>query len=137
VTELRTGPTSLDGVTVSTGDDRLGTLNFATVAAAAPEWRANLSANYRLEKHNVRVGVSYVSAVRDERPGIQYGEFGEDWLTTDVNYLFDLTDTLRLTASIQNLFDKDPPPAQEELGYDPRLGNPLGRTFEIGVKKTF
>jgi outer membrane receptor protein involved in Fe transport len=58
-------------------------------------------------------------------------------LTTDVNYLFDLTDTLRLTASIQNLFDKDPPPAQEELGYDPRLGNPLGRTFEIGVKKTF
>jgi hypothetical protein len=46
VTELLTGPTTLDGVTISTGDNRLGFLNFATIALAAPEWRANFSANY-------------------------------------------------------------------------------------------
>ena len=27
--------------------------------------------------------------------------------------------------------------AQEELGYDPFMGNPLGRTIEVGIKKSF
>ncbi len=137
VTELRTGPTSLDGVQVSAGDDRLGTLNFATFALAAPEWRANLAANYRFDRHNFRLGVNYVSAVTDERPGIQYGEDGEDWITADFTYRFQLADDLALTATVANIFDRDPPKAQEELGYDPFMGNPLGRTFELGVKKAF
>jgi outer membrane receptor protein involved in Fe transport len=137
VTELRTGPTSLDGVTVSTGDDRLGTLNFATFALAAPEWRANFSANYRMDRHNFRFGVNYVSAVTDERAGRQYGEDGEDWITADLTYRFEVTEDLALTATAANIFDRMPPPAQEELGYDPWMGNPLGRTIEIGVKKSF
>jgi outer membrane receptor protein involved in Fe transport len=137
VLELTTGPTSLDGVVVSTGDERLGTLNFATVAAASPEWRANFSANYRMDNQNFRLGVNYVSAVTDERAGIQYGENGEEWLTTDFTYRVQVVDDLALTATVANIFDRMPPKAQEELGYDPRLGNPLGRTFEIGVKKTF
>ena len=58
-------------------------------------------------------------------------------MSFDFTYLFDLTDTLRLTASIVNITDEDPPPAREELGYDPRIGSPLGRTFEVGIKKTF
>lgn len=137
VTELITGPTSLDGVVVSTGDDRLGNLNFATVASAAPEWRANFSANYALGRQNFRFGVNYVSAVTDERPGKQYGENGEEWIVADFTYRIELNDNTALTASVANIFDRDPPPAQEELGYDPRLGNPLGRTFEIGFKQTF
>jgi iron complex outermembrane receptor protein len=137
LTELRTGPTSLDGVVVTTGDDRLGTLNFATFALAAPEWRANLSANYSLDNQNFRLGVNYVSAVRDERPGIQYGENGEDWVTTDFTYRFEIDEDLALTATVANIFDRMPPRAQEELGYDPWMGNPLGRTIEVGVKKAF
>jgi outer membrane receptor protein involved in Fe transport len=137
VFKLDTGPTSLDGVVVSTGDHRLGTLNFATVASAAPKWRANFSANYALDRHNFRLGVNYVSRVKDERPGIQYGENGETWITTDFTYRFQWRKDLAFTGTVQNLFDKDPPKANEELGYDPRLGNPLGRTFELAVKKTF
>jgi iron complex outermembrane receptor protein len=137
ITELTTGPTSLDGVVITTGDDRLGTLNFATFALAAPELRANLGVNYALDRHNVRLGVNYVSAVTDERPGVQYGEEGEDWVTTDISYRLALTDDFALTATVGNLFDRDPPKAQEELGYDPFMGNPLGRTFEFGVKKAF
>jgi outer membrane receptor protein involved in Fe transport len=137
VTELRTGPTSLDGVVVSTGDDRLGFLNFATVASAAPELRANFSANYAMDRHNIRVGVNYVSAVKDERAGVQWGENGEEWLVVDVTYRVELRDDLALTASIGNLFDRDPPPAQEEFGYDPRLGKALGLNFEFGVRKCF
>lgn len=137
VTELKTGATSLDGVVVTTGDDRLGTLNFATFALAAPEWRANLSANYHMDRHNLRLGVNFVSAVRDERPGVQYGENGEDWVTADVTYRYEFADDLAMTATVANIFDRNPPKAQEELGYDPFMGNPLGRTIELGVKKAF
>jgi hypothetical protein len=137
VTELVTGPTSLDGVVISTGDDRLGTLNFATVAAAAPEWRADFSANYAMGRQNFRLGVDFVSAVTDERAGVQYGETGEDWITADFTYRIVLENDVTLTATVANIFDRDPPPAQEELGYDPRLGNPLGRTFEVAIKKVF
>ena len=137
ITELKTGSTELDGVVVSTGDDRLGTLNFASFAQSAPKWRANLAANYALDRHNVRLGVNFVSAVSDERPGIQYGEDGENWITTDVTYRFRFEDDLSVTASVGNLFDRDPPPAQEEFGYDPWTANPLGRTFEVGVSKSF
>ena len=66
-------------------------------------------------------------------PGID----GKDWLSFDFHYVFDLTEDLRLNASVVNLTDKDPPASRQELGYDPRIGSPLGRTFEIGVKKTF
>jgi outer membrane receptor for ferrienterochelin and colicin len=90
-----------------------------------------------LDRHNVRFGVNYVSAVRDERAGTQYGESGEEWVTADVTYRFEMTEDLALTASIANIFDKDPPRAQEELGYDPFMGNPLGRTLEVSVKKAF
>jgi len=137
VTELKTGATTLDGVTISTGDDRLGTLNFATFAQAAPKLRANLGVNYGLGRQNFRLGVNYVSAVVDERAGVQYGENGKAWVTTDFTYRLQLGDSMALTATVANIFDRDPPPAQEEFGYDPWTGNPLGRTFELGVKKSF
>ncbi|ADG10834.1 TonB-dependent receptor [Caulobacter segnis] len=137
VTTLRTGPTTLDGVTISTGDDRLGTLNFATFAQAAPKLRANLGVNYGLGRQNFRLGVNFVSAVQDERAGVQYGETGEDWVTADFTYRLQLGEDMALSATVANMFDRDPPPAQEEFGYDPWTGNPLGRTFEIGFKKAF
>jgi outer membrane receptor protein involved in Fe transport len=137
ITELETGATSLDGVVITTAEDRLGMLNFATFAQAAPEWRANFSANYGIDRHNLRLGVNYVSAVEDERPGVQYGENGEDWITADFTYRFELDDGLALTGTVANMFDRDPPSAQEEFGYDPWTANPLGRTLEIGVRKTF
>lgn len=137
ITELKTGATALDGVIVTSGDDRLGRLNFATFAQAAPEWRANFSANFGIERHNVRLGVNYVSAVEDERPGVQFGETGEDWITADLTYRFQLQESMWITGSIANMFDRDPPPAQEEFAYDPWTANPLGRTVELGVRKTF
>jgi outer membrane receptor protein involved in Fe transport len=85
----------------------------------------------------VRIGVNYVSAVKDERPGVQYGEDGEDWITVDLTYRFQFSDGLSLSASVANAFDRDPPPAQEEFGYDPWTANPLGRTAELGLRMSF
>jgi hypothetical protein len=66
-----------------------------------------------------------------------YGVESGDWLSFDFTYLFRVTEDLRLTATIANIADEDPPQSRQELGYDPRMGSPLGRTIEIGVKKTF
>jgi len=138
VLEQTTSARTLDGIVVAPEDDRLGNLNFSTVGVPVPEWRVNAFTSYRMDQHTARFQVNYISAVTDERTGVQYGENGEDWITADLFYLFDVTDDLRLSASVVNIFDRDPPPAQVELGYDPRAGgNALGRTFEIGIKKTF
>ena len=137
ILELQDTKTTLDGFTISNGDDRLGSLNFSGAAVAAPEWRANAFASYRLDQHVFRFGANWQSAVTDDRLGTQYGENGEDPVVFDFFYLFDITDTLRLSASVENITDRDPPKHQTETGYDARLGNALGRTFEIGIKKTF
>ena len=42
-----------------------------------------------------------------------------------------------LTASVQNLLDEDPPYLPSPYNYDLTQGNPLGRVFELGFKKTF
>ncbi len=145
--------TVLDGFQVAPADDRLGFLNYATVGFASPELRANFSVNYALDQHNFRLGAQYTSSVTDERgpvtpggylPGTltpygqtNYGVESGEWLAFDFTYLFRVTEDLRLTASVQNITDEDPPQSRQELGYDPRMGSPLGRTFELGLKKTF
>lgn len=139
LTELKTGPTELDGVTITTGDDRLGFLNFQTFTLAAPEWRANFSANYRMDRQNFRLGVNYISAVEDERPAslVIYGKNGKDWITGDFTWRYEWSDDLMLTATIENILDTEPPHAQNEMGYDPWIANPLGRTFQLGARFAF
>jgi hypothetical protein len=137
VTKLEDTPALLDGFVVLAGDDRLGSLNFQGAGIAAPEWRVNSFASYRIDKHVIRLAANWTSAVYDDRPGLQYEEDGEDPIYIDAFYLFDLSDTLRLSASIENIFDRDPPKGQIEYGYDARLGSALGRTFEVGIKKIF
>jgi iron complex outermembrane receptor protein len=55
----------------------------------------------------------------------------------DINYRVFLPWDATLTATIGNIFDKDPSFARLELGYDPFTGNPLGRTYKIGLTKKF
>jgi len=48
-----------------------------------------------------------------------------------------MDEDLTLTATVFNLFDRDPSAARLEPSYDPFIGNPLGRTFKVGVRKSF
>lgn len=164
ITKFEFTETTLDGFVLDPGADRLGFLNFATIANAVSEWRGNLSANYSTGIHNFRVNVGYVGGVKDDRfynddgslvgaaaltpSGFQtgtttplgatyYGVNGDDWVTYDFHYTVDLPWETTMTASVVNFTDEDPPQSRQELGYDPRIGNPLGRTFELGLRKTF
>jgi outer membrane receptor protein involved in Fe transport len=42
-----------------------------------------------------------------------------------------------VTATVQNVFDKDPPFAYSPFNYDCELASPLGRVLEVNVKKRF
>lgn len=153
VTKDENTASMLDGFEVAPADDRLGDLNFATVGFASSEVRANFNTNYAFDIHNFRLGLNYISGVRDERyynddgslnesllevegEVSMYGVNGDDWISADFTYVGDF-EWATLTASIGNLTDEDPPASRQELGYDPRIGDPLGRTFEIGIRKTF
>jgi outer membrane receptor protein involved in Fe transport len=162
ITKLEDTPAILDGFQLDDGDDRLGDLNFAVVGFAASKWRANFHANYAQGIHNVRLVANYVSGVDDERfinddgsldlarltpagfhPGTttpfgpsDFGVKGDDWLSFDLHYNVELPWTTTMALSVVNIADEDPPESRQELGYDPRIGNPLGRTFEISFRKT-
>ena len=55
----------------------------------------------------------------------------------DVTWRWTMDEDLTLTATVFNLFDRDPSAARLEPSYDPFIGNPLGRTFKVGVRKSF
>lgn len=159
-----TPATILDGFEVKAADDRLGFLNFATVGASQPEWRGNVFGNYNFGNHNIRLQVNYVSGVDDERflnadgtinenatglrpAGVQpgtmtpfeistFGIYGEDWISTDLHYLWRAS-WATVGFSIINVADEDPPASRQEMSYDPRVGNPLGRQFELSLRKSF
>ena len=61
----------------------------------------------------------------------------KDYWQHDVTAQVELPWETTATVSVQNLFDKDPPFAQSFYNYDVTNGNPLGRVFKVGVKKTF
>jgi iron complex outermembrane recepter protein len=152
VTKYEVDDTVLDGFVVTPGADRLGNLNFAVVANAVSKWRSGLTVNYAQDVHNVRLRLNYVSGVTDERGPITpfginpetgeafeestFGVDGKDWISADLHYVVDLP-WFTLGASIVNITDRDPPVSRQELGYDPRIGSPLGRTYEISLKKSF
>lgn len=157
IIEFERTPTILDGVELVPQNDLLGWLNFATIAQAKPEWRSNFDVNYRMDIHNVRFRAGFVSGVDDDRyinkdtgalnetslasttpgfPTSYFGVYGDDWLSFDVHYIGDF-EFATVTASILNITDEDPPESRQEMGYDPRIGNPYGTVFEVGIKKEF
>ena len=110
---------------------------YAGAARAAAEWAVNAFSTYRYGDHLFRLQANWRSKVVDDRPGTQYGEKGEDPVYIDLIYLYDISDNLRLTTSVVNVFDRDPAKYEIEYGYDARLGSALGRTIEVGIKATY
>ena len=137
ILSLEDTPSFLDGFQLNNGEQRLGELNVAGAARASAEWAVNGFSSYRMGPNVFRVQANWRSKVVDDRPGTQYGENGEDPVYIDLIYLLDITDNLRFTTSVVNVFDRDPAKYEIEYGYDARLGSALGRTIEFGLKATY
>ncbi len=153
-------PQTVLGVQISDAYDAVGFANFDRSPGTISEWKGNAFANLKVGNLNARYVFRYSSGVTDDRcpdnaPCFTstYGTSAGD-PTTETDYgrkipamtqhdftlLYNLPvkfATIQLQGSVENIFDEDPPAARFELGYNPFIGNPLGRTFRLGVKAAF
>ncbi len=151
------------GITVSPAYDAAGFANYDRLPFTIPDWRGQFFADYTWGEHNLRWTINYIDGVDDNRgpTTVQTGAssncnvanatagtatncklttFGlrvHSFITHDLTYRWAMPNDLTLTASVLNVLDEDPSGARLELSYDPFIGNPLGRTIKVGVKKKF
>jgi iron complex outermembrane receptor protein len=151
------------GVTVSPAFDAVGFANYNRLPGAMPQWRGQVYADYNRGPHNLRWTIQYIGGVTDDRgPTVaqtgsspncsvatalagtaincllsNYGVEQRAYVEHDVTYRVNLPLQTTLTVSVLNILDRAPAGAQLIYGYDPLIGNPLGRTWKVGVKKRF
>lgn len=65
------------------------------------------------------------------------------WTTVDldVGYSFERTDSLldgvRVSLSVENAFDKQPPYVNNEDGFDPQIASAIGRLVSLSLRKNW
>lgn len=59
------------------------------------------------------------------------------FITSDLTYRVFLPWDATFTASVDNIFDEDPPFARLDLNYDPFTASGLGRTMKVSLTKKF
>lgn len=83
----------------------------------------------------------YVGKVRDDDPEADYTvEKIGSYNLFDLSFSFDASDTLNLTAGVQNLFDKKPPVLgsnQEQTNTYPSTYDTLGRDYFVSARLKF
>jgi outer membrane receptor protein involved in Fe transport len=81
----------------------------------------------------------YIQGVKDDRFLGTANEQIDDFITQNLYYQYTLPwdEDFVLSLSVENLTDEDPPFTVQQYSYDPFIGNALGRTYEIGIRKTF
>ncbi len=130
----------LNGVELSPFIDGLGFANYSRDGDLVSEWRGNATLNYNNGNHNLRYVYRYVQGVEDDRRAVgdPYRQI-DDWITSNLYYQYTMPwdENFTVSFSVENVFDEDPPFTQQQYSYDPFIGNPLGRTFEIGIRKQF
>lgn len=117
-----------------------------------PKWRYSGSVNWGSGPIDVALFANYVGEVwntsvsRDvplvsDDPNANFFRVG-DFLTinTAISYTFDNEgplDGTRIRLGVNNLFDKDPPLADDTYGFFSALHSPRGRVFRVEVRKNF
>jgi iron complex outermembrane recepter protein len=117
-----------------------------------PKWRFSSSVNWDTGPVDMSIFASYVGEVwntsvsRDtpivsDDPNANFYRV-DDFLTVNaaISYTIDnntALDGTRLRFGINNLFDKDPPLADETYGYLSSLHSPRGRVFRVELRKPF
>lgn len=127
--------------------DGAGHLNRSRlgIVRALPDLKLRSWLNFSRERHNARLIANYVNEYQDERyqlgaPPTASG-FGREidaQTTWDLVYNFSFNEgRTRLSATVFNLTDEDPPASAQELTYDPYTHNAFGRMWKVGVTHTF
>ncbi len=151
------------GATVSPAYEAAGFTNYDRLPGTIPDWRGQFYADFSRGDHSFRWTMNYIDSAKDNRgpTTVQTGSSGNcnvanatagtatncmlttlglkvgSFMTHDLVWRWAFRDDVTLTASVLNIFDERPGRARLELSYDPFIGNPLERTYKIGIKKTF
>ena len=163
VFEYKQAAFTFGGLSVSPAYEAAGFTNYNRLPGTIPDWRGQFYADFGRGPHNLRATVNYIDSAKDDRgpttvqtgastnctvANAQAGTATNCRLTTlglkvdsfttlDLTYRYEWDESLVLTASVFNVFDTDPSAARLEVSYDPFIGNPLGRSFKVGIKKNF
>jgi Outer membrane receptor for ferrienterochelin and colicins len=125
--------------------ERAGTYR-ASLFTGYNRLRANAYVNWSRGIHNLRWQTRFVSSTTHVEtnpialaaalkiPGTKIPEYWQH----DLTYRVELPWNTTLTATVQNIFDEDPPFALgTQYSYDPGSGNPLGRVYSLALKARF
>jgi outer membrane receptor protein involved in Fe transport len=140
---------SFGGVPILGAYDAVGFTNYERFPGTISEWRALGYVNYNLGDWNFRWELRFVDGVEDDRDNpfvydangdlveITWGETVKDYYSNNLYVNWNGPWETRVGLSVINLLDEDPSKARHQLGYDPYIGDPLGRTFEFRITKGF
>jgi iron complex outermembrane receptor protein len=102
-----------------------------------PRWRHNVQVNYRTGPFGVTVAQNFILGYRDASGTRRVGSFE----TFDVQGNWEGWRGLGVTLGVKNLLDRHPPASDQgqsfQVGYDPRIADPHGRTYYVGLRYKF
>lgn len=113
--------------------DAAGSRNVKNFAPPLPRWRVNFPLTYSIGGHGAAVIAHYISPLEDDNNVGPNGQLGkvDAWVTTDVQYGYTFKGTsgreLALRIGLYNVFDKAPPRAVENAGFESLVYDPRGR----------
>ncbi|MXP47403.1 TonB-dependent receptor [Altererythrobacter luteolus] len=142
----------VQGVVVQPSYDAVGFGNYFRDPNTVPEWRANGYANLNIGMVNARYSVSHIDGVFDDRcinrtPCFSTSQGPTDFGVQSGSYTqHDIALTLQLDlggmevelqGAVENFTDEEPAEAQLPLGYNPFIGNAIGRNYRVGIRTRF
>lgn len=124
--------------------DRAGTHDLLSAFFSYPKIRATGFASLSGDRWSVRWQTLYHEGTTPSSALITYDGTtpvvegkSDDFWQHDVVFRIETKWDTALTFSVQNIFDEAPPFKHSQYNYDYTSASPLGRVFEIGVKKVF
>ncbi|MCH8257958.1 MAG: TonB-dependent receptor, partial [Proteobacteria bacterium] len=102
-----------------------------------PELKGNIFASWNSGMHNVKYVLRYVDEYKDQDASLvdslAHLATIDDYVTHDIHYNVDVTESITVSLSVFNVTDEDPPLAALDLNYDPLTHNAFGRMIKLGV----
>lgn len=128
------------GIEVAPAQDYVGRLNDINSFTPLPELKGNIFATWNRGIHSVKYALRYVDEYEDQDASL-VGDLAhlatiDDQVTHDIHYNVNVMEGLRVSLSVFNVTDEDPPLAALDLNYDPLTHNAFGRMFKLGVTYT-
>ena len=157
ILEYKVADFVLNGVLVASAFEADGNANYDRSVQTIPKLRGSAYINFSWDIHNIRLTVNHTSGVKDNQPDtfvpiasgcnntvsnpacqlVTFGNRVESFTTFDFTYQLTLDSGTDISFSVFNIGDQAPSAARLEASYDPYIGNPIGRSFKIGITQNF